>query len=122
MVTHVVAEAWAAFTSQKSELLRKSFRDLGVTLPIDGSRDSEIHIKGFENIDVGNWMEDVPLPLPFQPLESHRSLPLETVHHDALEFVWTCENYIHPADENTPSAQPMEIQPTPPPGGTLLHF
>ncbi|RPB01395.1 hypothetical protein L873DRAFT_1788299 [Choiromyces venosus 120613-1] len=75
MVTHVVPEAWAAFTSEKAELIRKSFHDLGVTLPIDGSKDSEIRIKGFDHINIGNWMEDIPLPLTFRPLESHRSLP-----------------------------------------------
>ncbi|RPA95474.1 hypothetical protein L873DRAFT_1845941 [Choiromyces venosus 120613-1] len=114
MVTHVVAEAWAAFTSEKAELIRKSFRDLGVTLPIDGSKDSEIRIKGFDHINIGNWMKDIPLPLPFRPLESHHSLPPETVQHDALEFVWTWENYIHPSNENPRILRPMGIQPTPP--------
>ncbi|RPA97235.1 hypothetical protein L873DRAFT_1691456 [Choiromyces venosus 120613-1] len=117
MVTHVVAEAWAAFTSEKGELLRKSFRDLGVTLPLDGSKDDQIRIKGFQHINIGDWTKDLPLPLPLHPMESHRSLPLETTSHDALEFVWACKNYFHTPDENQSSTQT-----SPPPGGALLQF
>jgi len=28
-------------------MIQKAFRDLGVTLPVDGSRDHELQIKGF---------------------------------------------------------------------------
>ncbi|RPB00518.1 hypothetical protein L873DRAFT_1564006, partial [Choiromyces venosus 120613-1] len=55
MVTHVVGEAWAIFQQEKKELITKAFRDVGVTLPIDGSQDQDIHIKGFDNITVGDW-------------------------------------------------------------------
>lgn len=117
MVTHVVANAWSAFTSEKDELIRKSFRDLGVTLPIDGSKDNQIRVKGFENINLGDWTEDLPLPLPLYPEESHRSLPQETTSHDALEFVWACENYSHSSDENQ-----LPTSTAPPLGGSLLQF
>jgi len=36
-------------------MIQKAFRDLGVTLPVDGSRDHELRIKGFavEDLKIG---------------------------------------------------------------------
>jgi hypothetical protein len=33
---------------------------VGLGLPIDGSRDYEIKIKDFANVQVGNWMDWQP--------------------------------------------------------------
>jgi hypothetical protein len=33
----------------------KSFRDVGLSLPTDGSRDSELSIRDLPNITVGDW-------------------------------------------------------------------
>jgi len=48
MMTHCVAEAWTAFTQKKREVMIKSFRQLGLSLPLDGSSDGEISIKGLD--------------------------------------------------------------------------
>ena len=45
LTTHVVGRAWSAFCQQKQYLIRKAFSDVGVTLPISGTCDDEIHIK-----------------------------------------------------------------------------
>jgi len=52
MTTHVVAQSWHAFGQQKSELICKLFRDVGVALPVDSSRDDEIKVKGFTSMDI----------------------------------------------------------------------
>lgn len=56
MTTYVVARAWKAFCQQKQSLIVKAFQDVGVTLPINGSRDGDIKIKGFatSEIDIGD--------------------------------------------------------------------
>ncbi|RPB01507.1 hypothetical protein L873DRAFT_628596 [Choiromyces venosus 120613-1] len=56
MTPHVVSCTWKAFCQQKQSLIVKAFRDVGVMLPIDGSQDGDIKIKGFttSEIDIGN--------------------------------------------------------------------
>ena len=120
MTTHVVAQSWHAFCQQKSELIRKSFRDVGSTLPVDGSQDHEIKIKGFTPIDIpiGDWSNNLPVPAALQPTEAFRALPQETSLHDNLHYVWACEGYQHNTDE---FSDPTNIRP-PPPNGEIINF
>ena len=50
MTTQVVGPAWSQFCKDKEA--QKAFQDLGVTIPIDGSRDDELQIKGFAAQDL----------------------------------------------------------------------
>ena len=59
MTTHCVGEAYAQFHAEKANVIVSSFRKLGLSLPIDGSLDHELDIKGFENLEIGNWQEDL---------------------------------------------------------------
>lgn len=43
-----VGAAWERFSQTKGEVVRRSFRCVGLSLPIDGSADEEISIKGIE--------------------------------------------------------------------------
>ncbi|KAG0135100.1 hypothetical protein HOY82DRAFT_537032 [Tuber indicum] len=45
-VTWAVGEAWDIFTREKAEVIRNSFRVVGLSLPIDGSEDTKLSIKG----------------------------------------------------------------------------
>jgi len=62
MTTHCVAEAFDKFSTTIANLISCSFRKTGLSLPIDGSLDSELDIKGFTNLEIGNWREDFVLP------------------------------------------------------------
>ena len=61
LVTHAVAQAWEQFTSSQAskELVISTFRKLGLTLPIDGSCDDELSIKGIDSalLQIGDWRE-----------------------------------------------------------------
>ena len=46
MMTHCVGKAWAQFSHERREVVIKSFRQLGLSLPINGTSDGEISIKG----------------------------------------------------------------------------
>jgi hypothetical protein len=46
LMTRCVGEAWSTFCRERQEVVVKSFRQLGISLPIDGSCDSEISVKG----------------------------------------------------------------------------
>jgi len=52
MTTQVVGLAWSQFYKDKESMIQKAFRDVGVTLPVDGSRDHELQIKGFAAKDL----------------------------------------------------------------------
>ncbi|CUS06791.1 unnamed protein product [Tuber aestivum] len=101
MTTHVVSRAWNAFCQQKQHLIVKAFRDVGVTLPIDGSHDDQLKIKGFApaDIDIGDWAQDLPIPQCNQPSQSHCSLLVETSEYDSLYYIWQCEGYHNTGSE-----------------------
>jgi len=76
MTTHVVDRAWKASCQQKQGLFVKAFQDVGVTVPINGSQDGEIKIKGFtaSEIDIGDWTQDLAIPQSSQASQSYRAL------------------------------------------------
>ncbi|KAH0606088.1 uncharacterized protein H6S33_003749 [Morchella sextelata] len=57
LMTWVVAEAWDWLHQERKELIVKSFRQVGISLAIDGSEDSEIKVKGLDNLEIGDWSE-----------------------------------------------------------------
>lgn len=57
LITHCVGEAWEWLHRERKDMIVKAFRQVGLTLPIDGSQDSEIKIKDLPDIGVGDWHE-----------------------------------------------------------------
>jgi hypothetical protein len=55
LMTWNVGEAWDWLHREKSQLIVKAFQQVGITLPIDGSLDSELKIKGLEGLEIGDW-------------------------------------------------------------------
>ena len=55
LFTKWVGLAWKAVCRDLKETVVRSFVRCGVTLSIDGSRDSEINIEGLPNYKVGNF-------------------------------------------------------------------
>jgi len=59
MMTKCVGEAWEIFNREKRDVVIRSFRCLGIALPIDGSCDNEISIKGLDTTvlaeELKNW-------------------------------------------------------------------
>ena len=57
LVTQAVGQAWEQFSHTYQELVVNTFRQLGLTLPIDGSYDSELSIKGIDPslLEIGDW-------------------------------------------------------------------
>jgi len=48
LCTWAVGEAWERFSANQAHVVERAFTAVGLALPIDGSRDSEISIKGLE--------------------------------------------------------------------------
>ncbi|RPB06020.1 DDE-domain-containing protein [Choiromyces venosus 120613-1] len=58
LTTSCVGDAYYRFHIEKGDIIQQVFRKVGLSLPIDGSCDLELDIKGFSGIQIGNWQED----------------------------------------------------------------
>jgi len=59
MTTHGIRKAFYQFHTEKADLIRTSFRKVGLALPIDGTFDHKLDIKGFTDLEIGNWGDDL---------------------------------------------------------------
>jgi len=59
MITHCIGKAFYEFHAEKGEVIQRSFRKVGLTLPIDGSLDHELDVKGFMGLEIGDWRRDL---------------------------------------------------------------
>ena len=50
-----VGQAWRALHSQHTSTIRQTFRNLGLSLAVDGSEDEEIKVKDIPGLEVGDW-------------------------------------------------------------------
>ena len=57
LVQRCVAEAWEQFCTTRRNVIVDSFRKVGLSLPIDGSCDDELSIKGIDKhlLKIGDW-------------------------------------------------------------------
>lgn len=55
MLTKWVGQAWRELHAEKGELIRQTFRKLGLSLAVDGSEDAEISIRDLPGMEVGDW-------------------------------------------------------------------
>ena len=49
LITWAVGEAWERFSAERKHVIQHAFRVVGLSLPIDGSCDHEISVKGIES-------------------------------------------------------------------------
>ena len=83
LLTKWVGQAWEDMHAEDSDMIRQAFQQVGLGLPIDGSRDHEIKIKDFPEVQVGNWMDWQPTKGEGEELQSN--LTLEEVEKLASE-------------------------------------
>ena len=84
LVTQAVGLAWDQSTRKYQELFVKTFRKSGLTLPIDGSCDDELSVKGIEPalLQIGDWTS-IDSRLRNSPLAPSGD-PLNTLHTSTL--------------------------------------
>lgn len=58
-MTWAVGETWERLSTERAEVIRKAFGVVGLSLPVDGSKDMEISVKGlatdFLKEGLENW-------------------------------------------------------------------
>ena len=81
MITHCVGKAFYEFHAERREVIQRSFQKVGLTLPIDGSLDHELDVKGFMGLEVGDWRRDLG------SLANGRAM--EDEEYQGIEFVST---------------------------------
>jgi hypothetical protein len=69
--------------TKDSDIIQQAFVQVRLGLPTDGSRDHEIKIKDFPDVQVGNWMDWKPRTEEGEELRSN--LTLEEVEKLASE-------------------------------------
>ena len=77
-------------------MIRQAFVQVGLGLPIDGSRDHEIKIKDFPDVQIGNWKdwqpkeaikgEDIQSNLTLEEVEILASKMLVDDSDDIIDF------------------------------------
>ena len=64
MTTWAVGDAWEEFCRERKEVIKRSFRVVGLSLPIDGSCDNEMSLKGLDmeqlTADLKDWHISCP--------------------------------------------------------------
>ncbi|KAG0137933.1 hypothetical protein HOY82DRAFT_535264 [Tuber indicum] len=58
LITWVVGKAWERFTRDRAEVVIKAFQILGISLPISGSCDHEISVKGIDKTYLVEGLKD----------------------------------------------------------------
>lgn len=80
------------FCETKQQLIIKSFRDVRITLSVDGSEDNQLHIKGMDTEELAklirpeDCLKELPIPSAYQ--ETYKHLPLEADDSYCLEYTW----------------------------------
>jgi hypothetical protein len=80
-------------------MIQKAFRDVGVTLAVDGSEDHLLKIKGFaaedlaKEITLEQCAEDLPEPSANRLKETYRELPIPGEDDFCLEYTWQLEDF-----------------------------
>ncbi|KAG0137649.1 hypothetical protein HOY82DRAFT_597370 [Tuber indicum] len=86
LMTKAVGAAWETFCSDKQSVIIQSFRHLGMTLPIDGSADHELHVKGVAGLEVGDWRLMEPVEVEVEDARSS-----STIHHQVVPRTYQVE-------------------------------
>jgi len=85
LTTSCVGDAFYKFHLEKGKIIRQVFRKLGLFLPTDGSCDSELDIKGFAGLEIGDWHQEIGT--------SHDAADISEAHDndENIEFVGSNE-------------------------------
>ena len=96
LLTKWVGQAWEDMHAEDGDMIRQAFIQVGLGLPIDGSRDHEIKIKDFPDVQVGNWRdwqprearegEDIQSNLTPEEVEALASSILVDDDNDVIDF------------------------------------
>lgn len=89
VTTEAVGRAWEAWNndSTKRKIVIQSFKDTGISLPVDGSRDHELKIKGFApgELVIGDWARTEEEAGYGTSEKENSELPV-TVNNDDTEY------------------------------------
>lgn len=81
LTTWCVGDAWYQFgiEPEKQEIIRRVFRKVGLSLPVDGSADHELDIKGFQDIEIGDWRQELEIGDPYADVKDEDETSVEFV-------------------------------------------
>jgi len=81
LTTSCVGDTFYRFHLEKGDLIRKVFRKVGLSLPVDGSCDHELDIKGFSGLEIGDWHVD------YGVVDEAADISIDNDDDNSIEFV-----------------------------------
>jgi len=89
LIQKCLANTWEQFCTTKRDVITASFRKVVLALPIDGSCDSELSIKGLNNelLTIGNWRLDKRNREDSSMIGQSRSFDIQDTGNEATEGV-----------------------------------
>lgn len=81
LTTSCVGDTFYKFHLDKGDLIRKVFRKVGLSLPVDGSCDHELDIKGFSGLEIGDWHAD------YGVIDEAADISIDNDDDNSIEFV-----------------------------------
>lgn len=85
LTTSCVGDTFYRFHLEEGDIIRRVFRKVGLSLPVDGSCDSEIDIKGFSGLQIGDWR------INHGAIDEAATISEVQDNNDSIEFVHSDE-------------------------------
>ena len=83
LTTTCVGDAFYRFHLEKANIIQCVFRKVSLSLPIDGSYDFELDIKGFIGLEIGNWIEEC------EAIDEDAKIPETRDIDEGIDFILT---------------------------------
>ena len=83
LTTSRLGDTFYKFHLEKGDIIWKVFRKVGLSLPVDGSCDHELDIKGFSGLEIGDWHVD------YGVVDEAGDISINNDDDNAIEFVWS---------------------------------
>jgi len=81
LTTSCIGDAYYRFHLKKGDIIRHVFRKVGLSLPANGSCDSELDIKGFGELEIGDWRND------YEVVDATADIPVDNNDDNMIELV-----------------------------------
>ena len=83
LITWAVGNAWKGLSS---DLIKKAFKQCGIGLPVDGSADHDVKIKGLPTASFEGWQGYKPKTYEMK-LEAAAAAEVKMIENDVIDFI-----------------------------------
>ncbi|RPB02214.1 hypothetical protein L873DRAFT_1881246 [Choiromyces venosus 120613-1] len=81
LTTTCIGDTFYHFHIERADIIECVFHKVSLLLPIDGSCDSELNIKGFTGLEIGNWVDN------FGMIDEEAEIPEIWDNDEGIDFI-----------------------------------